>query len=194
MTRADEMLASLIAAVPFLPSEALRVVDLGCGDGRLASAVLHCFPDATLIALDGSESLRAEATRRLASFGQRARVAPFDLAGLEWWELLFGVDVVISSLTVHDLNDVKKQYLYKAVADRASQRGALLIADRAVPPLFHQLVWLRHAGFKVVDCWWVFAGHAVFGGYKEATPAPAGVSYADALAAITREADRPASA
>ena len=34
--------------------------------------------------------------------------------------------------------------------------------------LFHQLVWLRHAGFAAVDCFWLLAGHAVFGGFKQA--------------------------
>jgi tRNA (cmo5U34)-methyltransferase len=32
--------------------------------------------------------------------------------------------------------------------------------------LLHQLVWLKHAGFPKVDCAWLFAGHAVFGGFK----------------------------
>ena len=32
--------------------------------------------------------------------------------------------------------------------------------------LFEQLKWLEEAGFKKVDCFWMKAGHAVFGGYK----------------------------
>jgi tRNA (cmo5U34)-methyltransferase len=139
---------------------------------------------------------------------------------------MFSVDLVVSSLALHHLNDAKKQYLYKAAAERLSERGALLVADlidpqhpaaRAVaadrwdvlarqaadangaPELFqrflderwnhfrfpdasdlpsalmHHLVWLRHAGFAAVDCWWMDAGHAVFGGFKQAeasTPRP----------------------
>jgi tRNA (cmo5U34)-methyltransferase len=34
--------------------------------------------------------------------------------------------------------------------------------------LMHHLVWLRHAGFAAVDCVWLDAGHAVFGGFKQA--------------------------
>jgi tRNA (cmo5U34)-methyltransferase len=119
---------------------------------------------------------------------------------------------------VHHLNDAKKQYLYRAVADRVSARGALLIGDLIDPThasvrhaaadewdraaqvqaenlgrselftrfldarwnyfrfpdptdrpsaLFHHLVWLRHAGFAAVDCFWLYAGHAVFGGFKQ---------------------------
>jgi hypothetical protein len=32
--------------------------------------------------------------------------------------------------------------------------------------LFHHFVWLKHAGFPAVECYWAFAGHAVFGGLK----------------------------
>ena len=43
--------------------------------------------------------------------------------------------------------------------------------------LFHHLVWLRHAGFAAVDCVWMYAGHAVFGGFKQSptseSPLPA---------------------
>ena len=39
--------------------------------------------------------------------------------------------------------------------------------------LLHHFVWLRHAGFAAVDCVWIEAGHAVFGGFKQAGgPAP----------------------
>jgi hypothetical protein len=44
--------------------------------------------------------------------------------------------------------------------------------------LFHHLVWLRHAGFTAVDCFWLHAGHAVFGGFRppagSESPLPAG--------------------
>jgi precorrin-6B methylase 2 len=33
--------------------------------------------------------------------------------------------------------------------------------------LFEQLLWLRDAGFARVDCFWMHAGHAIYGGYRE---------------------------
>jgi tRNA (cmo5U34)-methyltransferase len=35
-------------------------------------------------------------------------------------------------------------------------------------PVFDQLCWLRDAGFVSVDCFWLRAGHAVYGGYRAA--------------------------
>jgi tRNA (cmo5U34)-methyltransferase len=232
--RRPEMLATLIALVPFSPDESVRIVELASGEGRLAAALLECFPQATLVALEASESMRTESAGRLAPYGDRARVAPFDLATLDWWEVLFGADVVVSSLALHHLNDAKKRHVYKAIADRISARGALLIADLIDPAhpagqtlaadawdanareqaaalgapdrferfldarwnhyrfpdpidqpaqLFHHLVWLKHAGFAAVDCGWMFAGHAVFGGFKNPDWKGARVSYVDALEA-----------
>ena len=215
--RREEMLRTLLAAVPFVKDEPFRSVELGSGEGQLAAALLEAFPQSTLTALDGSESMRAQTSGRLAPFGDRARVRAFEIASLDWWDVMFGADLVVSSLCLHHLNDAKKQYLYKAAADRMSARGALLIADLVAPmhpsarraaadewdasasaqatalgrpelyqrfiaaewnhfrfpgemdrpaALFHHLVWLKHAGFAAVECYWTFAGHAVFGGLK----------------------------
>src|SRR6266496_2789037 len=217
--RRAEMMQRTVAAVPFAHDEAFRIVELGCGDGRLASELVGAFPAATIVGLDGSELMREQARARLAPFGDRVRVCPFKLESLDWWDLMFGADLVVASLCLHHLNDAKKQYLYKAAADRLSERGALLIADLIEPahvsarraaaddwdraaeaqahalerpelfkrfldarwnhfrfpdpadrpsPLFHHLLWLRHAGFAAVDCLWMYAGHAVFAGFKQA--------------------------
>ena len=51
-------------------------------------------------------------------------------------------------------------------------------------PLSHQLAWLQDAGFQGVDCFWLHAGYAVFGGYKgEGTPEDR-LPLEDAMAAV----------
>jgi tRNA (cmo5U34)-methyltransferase len=215
--RRREMTATIISLVPFAAADTFRIVELGAGEGALSAALLDAHPNATLLALDGSASMRAAATTRLAPFGDRARVRAFDLASLDWWDSMHGASLVVSSLCLHHLNDAKKQYLYKAVADRLAPGGAFLVADLVEPlhaasrrlaadewdrnareqadmvnapalfarfeaaqwndfrfpspadhpaALFHHLVWLKHAGFGAVECFWMFAGHAVYGGFK----------------------------
>ncbi len=56
-------------------------------------------------------------------------------------------------------------------------------------PLFDQLTWLSQAGLHAVDCFWLFAGHAVYGGYKAAQPVAAGLSY-DEAQSVVRESLR----
>ena len=217
--RRGEMIAAVVNAVPFPADRPIKILDLGAGDGALADALLTRFERATLTALDGSESMRRAAGERLSRFGDRARVGAFDVASLGWWDRMFGAHLVVSSLCLHHLNDAKKQYLYKAAAERLEPGGALVIADLVEPQgeqmraaaaarwdelagaqaaalgspelrerfeaerwnwfrfpdpddqpaaLLHHLVWLRHAGFTSVDCVWMDAGHAVFGGVKPA--------------------------
>jgi len=150
-----DILEALLAAAPFSPDEDLKVVCLGAQGDPQAAAVRARFPRATL------------------KFVER------DLATLDWWDVMFGADLVVSSMTLHDLSDAKKQYLYKAAADRLSPRGAFLIADALEPgQLLHHLMWLRHAGFAVVDCFWRNDRVAIFGGLRQAAasarPLPAG--------------------
>jgi len=217
--RRREMIGALVGAAPFGADAAIRILELGSGDGLLAETLLTRFGQATLTALDGSATMRTDASARLAPFGERAVVAAFDLASLDWWDRMFGVDLIVSSLALHHLNDAKKQYLYKAAAERLAPDGALLLADILEPQhsaaralaadrwdalaraqadalaspdllqrffderwnhfrfpdpgdhpaaLLHHVVWLRHAGFAAVDCVWLDAGHAVFGGFTRA--------------------------
>jgi tRNA (cmo5U34)-methyltransferase len=217
-----EQIAAMLALMPFAQGDACGVVEIGSGEGGLSYALLECFPQATVTALDGSSSMRELTTRRLSAFGQRARVEPFDLEAPEWHSHLEGADVAVSSLCLHHLDAAGKQRVFRAAAERLSERGALLIADLVAPqrpeaeslfaatwdraaqaqsqaesgseelyqrflaaewnyyrypdpfdkpsPLFDQLTWLRQAGFAVVDCFWLRAGHAIYGGYKQRLP------------------------
>ncbi len=59
--------------------------------------------------------------------------------------------------------------------------------------LFDQLRWLRSAGFPAADCFWMRAGHAIFGGYRAALPRAVSPTrrVTKALRAVTRRARRP---
>jgi tRNA (cmo5U34)-methyltransferase len=162
------MIHTLVSLVPFGPDQQVKVIELGAGDATLTEALLTRFPRASVTVLEHDESVRKAVADRLAGFGDRARIVAFDLSALDWWDRMFGADVVVSSLRVSALNDAKKQYLYKAVADRLSPRGVLLVADRFEPgQLLHHLVWLRHAGFALVDCFWRSGALAIVGGLKQ---------------------------
>jgi phospholipid N-methyltransferase len=173
--RRDEMIAALVSLVPFESDAALRAVELGSADGRLTEAFLDRFSQATLLALEPSDLLRQQTAARTVRFGNRLRVRAFDIATLDWWDLMHGADVIISCLALHVLNEAKTQYLYKAAVERMSEPGALLVADTVAPAppvasqtagLFHHLVWLKHAGLGAVDCFWRQGDCAVYGGFK----------------------------
>jgi len=230
----EEQIAALLTLLPFNPAEPFRAVEVGCGEGFLAHALLDCFAQAQLVALDGSEEMRLQTARRLSAFGERVTVEPFDLFAGDWLAHVEGADCVVSSLVLHHLDDAEKQQLFAAIGERLSPRGVFLIADLIQPPrpeagelfaaawdrsaeaqalaqtgskrlfeqfaqigwnyyrfpdpmdkpspLFEQLTWLKAAGFVVVDCFWLQAGHAIYGGYKaSAGSATGGVSFTAAL-------------
>lgn len=230
--RRREQVAMLLTLMPFGRTEAFRVVELGCGEGILAAAVLECFGNATLIALDGSADMRQATQLRAAKYGSRIRIDSFDLADSSWRQQLGGADCVLSSLVLHHLAAADKQRLFEDVAAGLTPRGAMLIADLVEPSrpearelfaatwdrlaeseaevlripsaydafvrerwnyyrhpdpvdqpsgMFDQLTWLRAAGFATADCFWLEAGHAIYGGYLAAATKGT-VPFADALA------------
>ena len=77
-----------------------RVLDLGCGSGRVTERLLERLPRGRAIALDGSASMLAEARRRLARFSDRVDYIQADLASPP---LPIGgvVDAVMSTATLH---------------------------------------------------------------------------------------------
>jgi trans-aconitate 2-methyltransferase len=56
-----------------------RVLDVGCGSGRVTERLIERLPAGSVIALDGSASMLAEAGRRLARFGDRVSYVQADL-------------------------------------------------------------------------------------------------------------------
>jgi tRNA (cmo5U34)-methyltransferase len=230
----EEQIATMLTLLPFTQADSFRAVELGCGEGFLSAALLDCFPQAEILALDGSEEMRSQAAERLSVFGSRATVEAFDLYATDWLAGLEGTDCVVSSLVIHHLDGDEKQRLFCAIGNRLARHGVLLLADLIRPQrpeaselfaatwdqsakaqalaktgfrqlfeqfvksqwnyyrfpdaadkpssLFDQLTWLKAAGFAIVDCFWLQAGHAIYGGYKTAPGnAAAGVSFAAAL-------------
>ena len=216
--RREEQLATLLCLLPFGRDDAFRIVDLGCGEGLLDYAALAAFRNASVVALDGSSSMREHASELLKPFGERVDVRHFALESDEWREELDGVDCVVSSLVVHHLTNEDKRGLFHEAHGRMNDGGALMLIDCVQPvrdegirlfadtydsisrqqsiesggdtalynrfvdekwnifrhpepsemlaPLSYQLGWLADAGFAGVDCFWLNAGYAVYGGYK----------------------------
>src|SRR5689334_25386760 len=62
----------------------LHVLELCCGEGLLAQALLERYPNAQVHGLDGSPTMLDAARARLAAYGPRFTAAPFDLAAPDW--------------------------------------------------------------------------------------------------------------
>ena len=120
----DPPVARLIAHADF--GAAKRVVELGCGTGRLAAKLLgESLPkDASYLALDLSATMAALATERLAAFGARVQVKQTDGApALPVPDA--SVDRVVSTYVL-DLLSTEDIAAFVADAHRALARGGTL--------------------------------------------------------------------
>ena len=173
--------------VEHLPVQVDRVLDLGCGDGRLAALVLDARPQATeAIGLDSSAPMLDLARRRFAD-EPRARVVEHDLR--EPLPELGPLDVVVAGFSIHHLAHERKRSLFEEIATILRPGGVfanLEVVQCATPELqaeFYerierpggdpedvlaevqpQLEWMRAAGLVQVDCMWRWRGFALLVG------------------------------
>jgi tRNA (cmo5U34)-methyltransferase len=110
----DELQAQAVAAIPFAPE---RVLELGMGTGETTRRLIEAFPDAWVIGLDSSPDMVFRA-RQSYDDVQLARIED-PLPDGPW-------DLVISVLSINQLDDEKKQALCRRVKDHAR---SLVIGD-----------------------------------------------------------------
>jgi SAM-dependent methyltransferase len=189
-------LAGEAALVELLPPAPQRVLDLGCGDGRLTALVLDARPEVSnTVALDSSPAMLARARERFVD-DPRVDVIDADLAAPI--APLGEFDVVVSGFAIHHLVDERKVALLHEVAAQLRPGGVyanLEVVASATPELHAefrraidretddpedrlvdvetQLGWMRDAGFAHVDCMWKWRGFALLAGRREESRAPA---------------------
>jgi SAM-dependent methyltransferase len=173
-----------------LPADVRRVLDLGCGDGRLLALVLDEHAGAEGVAVDFSPTMLAAARAR---FGDNERVSVIE-HDLEQPLPDVGVfDAVVSSFAIHHLTDDRKRELYLEIFEALTPGGRFCnlehvssptealhaefyralgqsVADEDPSnkciPVDVQLDWLRAIGFEDVDCFWKWRELALLSGTK----------------------------
>jgi trans-aconitate methyltransferase len=116
-------MADLLTLLPLRSGEMRRVVELGCGEGRLASAIPRAYPSVSVLPLDGSKQMRLPASAGVRSFGARAEVGALDLHGDAWFACPHGVEAVVSSLALHHVDELAKRRMVLAAGRQLSSQG-----------------------------------------------------------------------
>ncbi len=119
-----QMVEALIAAIPFDSAAPLRAIDLGCGTGTVASAVLKAFPNAHVTCLDLAKNMITMARAKLARYPHVNYIVG------DFHRIDGNHDVVLSSLALHHLpTDADKQQIYRRIYDSLIPGGVFYTAD-----------------------------------------------------------------
>lgn len=124
----ESQIRTLCSLIPD-PGQPFLVLELACGAGLLAGAILERYPNATLRGMDGSHGMLLTARQHLAPFGDRFLPGKFDLAAKDWRDPTPTYQAIISSLAIHHLDDAEKAELFRDLYAMLQPGGALLIAD-----------------------------------------------------------------
>jgi tRNA (cmo5U34)-methyltransferase len=145
-SRDAERRSLMAELLPFAVDEPFTFVDLGAGTGAAALSVLDLYRAARAILADYSPQMMAQGAVELEPYAERYRYVEFDLSAAGDWpdEIPHQVDAVISSLSVHHLNDERKQSLFAEILTHLAPGGWYLNYDPVRPPdPIVEEAWLR---------------------------------------------------
>lgn len=125
LPRYDELQDQAVAAIPFPPA---RVLELGMGTGETTRRLIEAHPDAWVVGLDSSPDMVFRA-RETYDDVQLARMED-PLPDGPW-------DLVISVLSLNQLNDDQTQALFRRVKDHAR---SLVIGDTFKPEQLQNVI------------------------------------------------------
>ena len=120
-----EMLSTLFTYLPtnYSPKS---ILELGCGTGNLTHLISDHFPKSRIHAVDISKECINECKQRLQSAD--IDYIKSDFRDLDFQEKSF--DLIISSISIHHLNDNEKSRLFKLLFLWQTDNGILTFCDQ----------------------------------------------------------------
>jgi tRNA (cmo5U34)-methyltransferase len=111
-----------------------RILDLGCGDGLMAQALLEIDESAEVMLVDGSQEMLNAAAKRLAVFEKVHRVNTSFQNLLAQDPLQDSYSFVLSSLAIHHLTMAEKKALFEYIHSHLDPGGFFLNIDVVLSP------------------------------------------------------------
>ena len=123
----SDIFSSALALLSFEPQASLDVLDLGAGTGLFSSHVLGKYPQANFVLVDLAEKMLEVARQR---FGDGSRQFQYVLGDYRKLEGQAEYDLVISSLSIHHLEDAEKQALFGRIHAILRKGGIFINVDQ----------------------------------------------------------------
>jgi tRNA (cmo5U34)-methyltransferase len=112
--------------IPFATHDPIQILDLGAGTGLFSQRVLERCPEGRFVLYDIAEKMLDVARERFRDHPERFRYVTADYRDLG---NAGSFDLVISSLSIHHLDDEEKRQLFRQVYDVLRKPGIFLNID-----------------------------------------------------------------
>ncbi|MGO9120501.1 MAG: class I SAM-dependent methyltransferase [Desulfomonilaceae bacterium] len=104
-------------------------MDLGCGDGILAAAILEEYPDSNGILVDHSPPMLKAAEMGLEGFTGRIHFCEVDYGQTGWVQSVqqyFPLELVVSGFSIHHQPDTRKRSIYAEIFETLRPGGMFI--------------------------------------------------------------------
>lgn len=134
---AQEQIDMMLRLIENCGAPVLRFMDLGCGDGVLAQAILERFPQAEGVLADFSEPMLEAARKRFAHRDGSVHFVSADY-GVPTWrqsvEVASPYDVIVSGYSIHHQPDTRKREVYGELLGLLRHGGIFLNVEHVSSP------------------------------------------------------------
>lgn len=134
---AQEQIDVMLRLVAACKGGVSRVLDLGCGDGILAAALIDRYPDASGVLVDFSEPMLDAARAALSALPARLTFVNADYGDPIWTNAVAGhgpFDVVVSGFSIHHQTDERKRELYREIFSQLKPGGIFINIEHVASP------------------------------------------------------------
>ena len=142
---ANEQIETMMRLVMAGKDPVTSFLDLGCGDGILAAALLEQYPNSKGVLLDFSQPMIQSAKTRLQKYGNNLVFETVDYGESGWIQSVAPAqlfDIVVSGFSIHHQPDERKQQLYAEIHDLLKPGGVFVnIEHVSSPTKWIEQVW-----------------------------------------------------
>lgn len=123
---AQEQIGVMISILKSREQSVVSFLDLGCGDGILAAALLGEYPMARGVLADFSELMLEQAREHLKEYADQLVFENLDYGSPDWVQQMqiYGpFDAIVSGYSIHHQTDERKQRVYEEIYSMLSPGG-----------------------------------------------------------------------
>ncbi len=134
---AQEQIEMMLRLIENCGTPVRHFMDLGCGDGVLAEAILERFPQAEAVLADFSEPMLEAARKRFAHRNASVRFVSADYSIPAWTQAVdIGApyDAIVSGYSIHHQPDTRKRKVYSEIFGLLSRGGIFINVEHVSSP------------------------------------------------------------